>query len=53
MVGKKVGKKLGETNADRPVLNARRQTILIVILGHTSNGNVDWKTEDGTRLKDL
>ena len=24
-----------------------------VILGHTSNGNVDWKTEDGTRLKDL
>lgn len=24
-----------------------------VILGHTSNGNVDWKTEYGTRLKDL
>ncbi len=24
-----------------------------VILGHTSNGNVDWKTEDGTKLKDL
>ena len=24
-----------------------------VILGHTSNGNVDWKTDDGTKLKDL
>ena len=24
-----------------------------VILGHTSNGNVDWKTADGTKLKDL
>ena len=24
-----------------------------VILGHTSNGNVDWKTEGGTKLKDL
>ena len=24
-----------------------------VILGHTSNGNIDWKTEDGTKLKDL
>lgn len=24
-----------------------------VITGHTSNGNVDWKTEDGTRLKEL
>ena len=24
-----------------------------VILGHTSNGNVDWKTADGVRLKDL
>ena len=24
-----------------------------VVLGHTSNGNVDWKTADGTRLKDL
>ncbi len=24
-----------------------------VILGHTSNGNVDWKTENGTKLKDL
>lgn len=24
-----------------------------VILGHTSNGNVDWKTSDGTKLKDL
>ena len=24
-----------------------------VILGHTSNGNVDWKTGDGTKLKDL
>ena len=24
-----------------------------VILGHTSNGNVDWKTTDGTKLKDL
>ena len=24
-----------------------------VILGRTSNGNVDWKTEDGTKLKDL
>ena len=24
-----------------------------VILGHTSNGNVDWKTEDGTKLKEL
>lgn len=28
-LGEKVGKKLGETNTDRPVLNARRQTILI------------------------
>lgn len=24
-----------------------------VILGHTSNGNIDWKTDDGTKLKDL
>ncbi len=24
-----------------------------VVLGHTSNGNVDWKTEDGRKLKDL
>ena len=24
-----------------------------VVLGHTSNGNVDWKTEDGTSLKNL
>ena len=24
-----------------------------VVLGHTSNGNVDWKTTDGTKLKDL
>ena len=24
-----------------------------VVLGHTSNGNVDWKTENGTKLKDL
>lgn len=24
-----------------------------VILGHTSNGNVDWKTADGVKLKDL
>ena len=24
-----------------------------VILGHTSNGNVDWKTAGGTKLKDL
>ena len=24
-----------------------------VVLGHTSNGNVDWKTEDGTKLKDI
>ena len=24
-----------------------------VILGHTSNGNVDWKAADGTKLKDL
>lgn len=24
-----------------------------VILGHTSNGNVDWKAEDGTKLRDL
>ena len=24
-----------------------------VIMGHTSNGNVDWKTADGTKLKDL
>ena len=24
-----------------------------VILGHTSNGNVDWKTQNGTKLKDL
>ena len=24
-----------------------------VILGHTSNGNVDWKTDDGTKLKEL
>ncbi len=30
-LGEKVGKKLGETNTDRPVLNARRQTILIEI----------------------
>ena len=30
-LGEKVGKKLGEINIDRPVLNARRQTILIEI----------------------
>ena len=24
-----------------------------VIMGHTSNGNVDWKTADGVKLKDL
>ena len=24
-----------------------------VILGHTSNGNIDWKNEHGTKLKDL
>ena len=24
-----------------------------VVLGHTSNGNVDWKTADGTKLKDI
>ena len=24
-----------------------------VVLGRTSNGNVDWRTEDGTKLKDL
>ena len=24
-----------------------------VILGHTSNGNVDWKTADGVKLRDL
>ncbi len=24
-----------------------------VVLGHTSNGNVDWKTENGIKLKDL
>ncbi len=24
-----------------------------VILGHTSNGNADWKTEEGIKLKDL
>lgn len=24
-----------------------------VVLGHTSNGNVDWKTADGAKLKDL
>ena len=24
-----------------------------VILGHTSNGNMDWKTADGVKLKDL
>lgn len=30
-LGEKVGKKLGEINTDRPVLNARRQTILIEI----------------------
>ena len=24
-----------------------------VVLGHTSNGNVDWKTADGVKLKDL
>lgn len=24
-----------------------------VILGHTSNGNVDWKTAEGVKLKDL
>lgn len=28
-------------------------TASAVILGRNSNGNVDWKTEDGTRLKDL
>ena len=24
-----------------------------VVLGHTSNGNLDWKTADGTKLKEL
>ena len=24
-----------------------------VVLGNTSNGNIDWKTSDGVRLKDL
>ena len=24
-----------------------------VILGHTSNGNIDWKTGEGIKLKDL
>ena len=24
-----------------------------VVLGHTSNGNVDWKTSEGVKLKDL
>ena len=24
-----------------------------VVMGHTSNGNVDWKTADGVKLKDL
>lgn len=24
-----------------------------VVMGHTSNGNVDWKTAEGTKLKDL
>lgn len=24
-----------------------------VVMGHTSNGNVDWKTADGTKLKDM
>lgn len=24
-----------------------------VVLGHTSNGNVDWKDENGTKLKDM
>ena len=24
-----------------------------VVLGHTSNGNADWKTADGVKLKDL
>ena len=24
-----------------------------VVLGHTSNGNVDWKTSDGVKLKDI
>lgn len=24
-----------------------------VVLGHTSNGNIDWKTENGTKLKDI
>lgn len=24
-----------------------------VVMGHTSNGNVDWKTTEGTKLKDL
>ncbi|MDO4650611.1 MAG: GIY-YIG nuclease family protein [Eubacteriales bacterium] len=24
-----------------------------VVMGHTSNGNVDWKTSDGRKLKDL
>ena len=28
-------------------------TASAVILGHTSNGNVDWKTADGVKLKDL
>lgn len=24
-----------------------------VVMGHTSNGNLDWKDENGTKLKDL
>ena len=24
-----------------------------VVLGHTSNGNIDWKTADGVKLKDI
>ena len=24
-----------------------------VVMGHTSNGNVDWKDENGVKLKDM
>ena len=30
-VGKKVGKKVGKSDVDRPILNSRRQTILLEI----------------------
>lgn len=39
--------------ADEWGISKRRiQVASAVILGHTFNGNVDWKTENGTKLKD-